>query len=153
MESQFAGEKSKLVSQFLTPLWLEHVDGNVWIVCADFKYYSAMFSGIFVVPIGTETDLASIPWVFRRILPKSGKYNPAAVLHDTGYHGKLLTQDGMRINLIKKYCDLLFLEAMEVAGVGDKIKTIMYEMVKSFGKQKVQIYNRLTPDELYRKDK
>ena len=128
-------------SEFLTPLWLEHVDGERWIVAADFRYYSEMFHGIFVVKAGTETDLASIPWIFRRILPKSGKYNPAAVLHDTGYHGKLMTADGQRVNLIKPYCDKLFLEAMEVAGVGKKKREIMYEMVKNFGKPKTQAVN------------
>lgn len=129
------------MSQFLTKLWLEHIDGDNWIVCAEFRYYSDLFRGVFVVPVGTETDLASIPWFFRRIFPKSGKYNPAAVLHDAGYHGKLMTETGQRVNLIKPLCDQLFLEAMEVAGVGEKIRKMFYEAVARFGKQKYQNRN------------
>lgn len=135
-------------SEFLTKLWLEQVDGTIWIVASDFIYFSEMFRGKFIVPKGTETDLASVPWLFRRIMPKSGKYNPAAVLHDAGYHGKLMTITGLRVNLIKPHCDLLFLEALEVAGVGEKKRKFMYEMVKNFGKQKVQSSNFYTSDKI-----
>lgn len=134
------------MSHFITKLWLEHVDGDNWIVCSDFKYYSDgpityFGDGILIVPAGSTTDLASIPWLFRRILPKSGKYNPAAVLHDAGYNGYLKTNYGQSINLIKPYCDQLFLEAMEVAGVNGRTRKMMYEAVKHFGKPKTQVRN------------
>jgi len=123
-----------VVSKFLTPLWLEHVDGNVFIVCAPFRYESDLLRGILIVPTGTMTDLASIPRVFRGLLPKSGRYNPAATLHDAGLTGCLRTITDQRINLIKKYADLVFLEAMEVAGVGRLQRQLMYRLVKRFGK-------------------
>ena len=122
------------MSKILTELWLEDVDGNNWIVCAPFLYQSDLLNGIVKVPIRTESDLASIPRPFRGIFPKSGKYNKAAVLHDAGYNGKLVTFDDKRIDLIKYYCDDLFYEAMIVSGVSKFTAKLMYEMVKQFGK-------------------
>lgn len=37
------------------------------------------------VPAGTKTDLASIPRIFWRIFPPTGRYNRAAVVHDFLY--------------------------------------------------------------------
>lgn len=123
-------------SKYLTKLWLEHVDGNNWIVCAPLIYQSKLLNGIVVVPTGSDTDLASIPWIFRLILPKSGKYNPDAVLHDSGYRGNLENRMRVKINLIKELCDKLFLEAMEVSGVGEKTRNIMYKAVDIFSTKK-----------------
>lgn len=127
-----------MTSNFITPLWLEDVDGDTWIVAADFIYYSILLNGTVVVPIMTETDLASIPYIFRGLVPKSGKYNKAAVLHDAGYHGNLMTWSNprRRINLIKPLCDKLFLEAMEISGVSKIERLFMYRMVSEFGAKK-----------------
>jgi hypothetical protein len=105
------------VSEFLSKLWLEQVDGDKWIVAAPLRYRSDLLRGIVVVPTGYETDLASVPRGFWNIIPKSGKYNPAAALHDGGYTGHLRTDDGQHMRLIKKLSDQLFLEAMLVLGV------------------------------------
>jgi hypothetical protein len=40
------------------------------------------FFGQITVPPGFKTDFASVPWFFRRFIPKTGKYNEAAVIHD-----------------------------------------------------------------------
>lgn len=129
------------MSKILTPLWLEDVDGDNWIVCAPFLYQSDLLKGIVEVPIRTTTDLASIPWIIRGLIPKSGKYNKAAVLHDAGYRGNLVTEDGLRINLIKELCDSLFLEVMGVVGVSPVLAKLMYQAVKEFGKPKDQSHN------------
>lgn len=121
------------MSMILTPLWLEDIDGDTWIVCAPFKYFSSLLKGVVIVPIGTETDLASIPPFIRWFIPKSGKYNKAAVLHDAGYRGKLVTASGDRIHLIKPLADLLFLEAAELVGVNRYLRDIMYNSVRIFG--------------------
>jgi hypothetical protein len=123
------------VSAVLSTLWLEDLDGTHWIVCAPFRYESDLLRGVVVVPIGTETDLASIPWVFRGLAPMSGKWNKAAVLHDAGYHGKLETVDCRRIRLIKSLCDQLFLEAMLVSGIAPTLARFMYRAVSQFGKK------------------
>lgn len=121
------------MSAFLTPLWLEDLDGTRWIVAAPFRYQSDLLRGIVVVPIETETDLASIPWLFRGLAPRSGKWNKAAVLHDSGYRGALRTEDGRRIHLVKPLCDRLFLEAMRLAGVNGALARLMYRAVVAFG--------------------
>src|SRR6266850_4528268 len=123
------------MSKIITPLWLEDLDGDNWIVAADFKYLSDLLNGIVIVPAETETDLASIPLLLRGLIPKSGKYNKGAVLHDAGYNGKLQTINRERINLIKPLCDELFLEAMLVSGVNSSLAKLMYEGVKRFGKK------------------
>lgn len=124
------------MSAFLTKLWLEHVDGRDWVVAAPLWYRSDLLRGVVGVKAGTDTDLASVPWLFRRVVPKSGKYNPATVVHDAGYNGKLVTEDGQRINLIKPLCDRLFLEAMLVSGVNGWLARRMYMVVARFGKKK-----------------
>jgi hypothetical protein len=122
------------MSAFLTPLWLEDVDGRRWVVAAPFRYESTLLRGVVVVPAGTETNLASIPRVAWALLPQSGKWNRAAVLHDAGYNGCLRTEDGTRIHLIKPLCDKLFLEAMQLAGVNRVLAGLMYRAVARFGR-------------------
>ena len=47
----------------------------------------------FTVPAGFETDFASVPQLFLWLVPRSGKYAKAAVLHD--YLSRELTPDDM----------------------------------------------------------
>jgi hypothetical protein len=123
------------VSAFLTPLWLEDLDGTHWIVAAPFRYQSDLLRGIVVVPIETETDLASIPWLFRGLAPSSGKWNRAALLHDSSYKGRLETPDGRRIHVIKKLADGVFLEAMKLSGVNGALARLLYRAVVAFGRK------------------
>lgn len=37
---------------------------------------------LFVVPVDTETDFASVPKIFQWLVPRTGRYTRAAVLHD-----------------------------------------------------------------------
>ena len=37
---------------------------------------------LFVVPVGSSTDYASVPRIFQWLIPRSGRYTRAAVLHD-----------------------------------------------------------------------
>lgn len=122
------------MSAFLSPLWLEDVDGDTFIVCAPFRYQSDLLKGIVVVPTGTETDLASVPRMLWMFTPKSGKWNRAATLHDAGYRGKLVTSSGFRIRLVKPLSDKLFLEAMRLSGVNGVLARLMYRAVSAFGR-------------------
>jgi len=38
-----------------------------------------------VVPAGFVSDLASVPWLFQRVLPRFGPWNAAAIVHDYLY--------------------------------------------------------------------
>jgi len=64
------------------------------------------------------------PKIFWNILPPSGKYTRAAVLHDYLYKTGLFT---------KQEADLLFKEAMESMGVSEWRVYSMYYGVEVFG--------------------
>lgn len=127
------------MSAFLSKLWLEDVDGDNWIVAAPFRYQSDLLRQIIVVPAGTDTDLASVPDIARGLVPKSGKYNKASVLHDAGYFGKLRTSEGQPIHLTKSLCDQVFREAMLLSGVDPRLAEQMYRLVVAFGRKDANI--------------
>lgn len=63
-----------------TPLKVEEVNEKRWRLLADLRYHGKVDH--FVVPAGTTTDFASVPRMFTWLVPTSGKYTKAAVLHD-----------------------------------------------------------------------
>ena len=77
-----------------------------------------------VIPPGFITDLASVPQVFRSLVPVNGKHRAPAILHDYRY----TVQEGTRYA-----ADLLFLEAMEDAGVRWTQRHLMYRAVRLGG--------------------
>ncbi len=79
----------------------------------------------FTVEAGFKTDLASIPVIFRRFIPKMGKWNQAAICHDWAYCGKT--------TLTKAEADLLFLDAMRAANVVWWRRRAMYLAVRVGG--------------------
>ena len=99
---------------------------NTWKTGRAFTYFvgEEYSEDKIVVPKGFETDLASVPWPASMLIPKSGKYNQAAVLHDWLYN----QQERPRAE-----CDKIFLEAMEVVGVSLAKRRIMYRAVRWFG--------------------
>ena len=78
-----------------------------------------------IVKPGFDFDYASIPWVFRRVLPKNGKsYDRAACVHDALYASQMLP---------KVACDKVFLSAMLADGTNATIADAMYMAVKIGG--------------------
>lgn len=76
------------------------------------------------VPQGFETDFASVPRLFWRIVPPWGRYSPAAVVHDYLYHtGKVS----------RKKADGIFLELMAKLAVPLWKRYVMYWAVRLFG--------------------
>lgn len=74
------------------------------------------------------TDLASIPWPARGLLPPDGAWVKAAVLHDAGY----ITRGwGGRFN--REGVDRLLLEAMTVLGVPAWKRSVIFRAVRLFG--------------------
>lgn len=81
--SFFAGEE----------LDLRWVDGHDWIVTHPITY---LYAGhVVVVPFGFRTDFASIPRILWNILPPTGAYGKAAVLHDFMYQTGKWMIDGV----------------------------------------------------------
>ena len=72
------------------------------------------FFGQIKVPIGFKTDFASVPWLFRQFIPKSGRYNEAAVVHDYLCY---LWKKNNYSNEYRQEADKIFYEMMEVLGV------------------------------------
>ena len=66
---------------FLGALVLEYIDGRDWKVAAPFTYFTREGHGI-DVHAGFVTDFASVPRFFWRVLPPTGPYGKAAVIHD-----------------------------------------------------------------------
>lgn len=75
------------------------------------------------VPVGIDTDFASIPRVFRRIISRTGRHDKAAVLHDYLCEYKIVS---------RKKADMIFLEAMETLKVNWFKRKIMYKAVRTY---------------------
>lgn len=114
------------MSSFTTPLILEFVNEERWILKKEFSYrVGGENSQMEInVPVGFITDFASIPRVLWIILTPYGIYGKAAVLHDFLY----ATQSSTR-----KWCDQIFLEAMKVLNVSFLKRRTMYRAVRLFG--------------------
>lgn len=108
---------------FRDPLILEYIDGSNWRLQEAFTYQSEHV-GLISVPRGFVTDFASIPRFFWRILPPTGKYGKAAVVHDWLYRSKRVE---------RKVADLVFLEAMTDLGVPAWQRNVMYAAVRALG--------------------
>jgi hypothetical protein len=76
------------------------------------------------VPQGFETDFASVPRLFWRIVPPWGRYSPAAVVHDYLYHTAKVS---------RKEADDIFLELMARLAVPMWKRYVMYWAVRLFG--------------------
>lgn len=108
---------------FHTPLELEYIDGKNYRLLAPFQYDASGFT--VSVPAGFVTDFASIPKFLWNLLPPTGTYGKAAVVHDYMYR----TPDAYS----KEIADATFLEAMQYLGVGRLTRYTMYLAVRLFG--------------------
>ncbi len=108
------------------PLRLDYVDGRTWIVAlpVTFRYAGPDITIDGVVPAGFQTDFASVPRFFWRVLPPTGEYGIAAVIHDWLYQSKSVS---------KREADLVFLAAMQELNVAGWKRKIMFNAVHWFG--------------------
>ena len=84
-----------------------------------------------VVPKGFISDLASIPRVMTPFIPKLGKYNKAAILHDYLYD---VMSEEFYIMISREDADNIFLESMGILGVKKHRAKLLYLGVHLFGK-------------------
>ncbi|MEY4386602.1 MAG: hypothetical protein RLY20_1885 [Verrucomicrobiota bacterium] len=125
------------MSSFTTPLLIEFLDGRNYRLLAGFDYLTDIAQlGCIHVPAGFLTDFASIPRGLWNLLPPTGKYGKAAVIHDYLYR--------CCPHLDRKVCDQVLLEAMEVLGVSWLTRKLIYRAVRVFGGF---ARKRITPDE------
>lgn len=106
-----------------------------YIVLKEFRYYvGSETSGIYVdIPVGFDTDGASVPQILWNILPPFGKYGQAAVVHDMLYRYGKYVVNGIEVDITRAQADSIFLESMRVLGVSSLVCTAMYWGVRAFG--------------------
>ena len=112
-------------TEFHSPLQLEYIDGRDWKVIRPLRYEVRPGQNI-RVPRGFVTDFASVPRFLWRLLPPTGVYGKAAVVHDYLYRTTMAPYS-------RADADLVFLEAMEELGVPWWKRTLMYDAVRLFG--------------------
>lgn len=83
---------------------------------------------VIIVPVGFETDFASIPWGARNTFPPLGPWARPAIIHDYLYD---TAGEGGRFTRLQ--ADKVFKEAMEVVGVPAWRREIMYRAVRLGG--------------------
>lgn len=122
---------------FLSPLDLEYIDGRKWKILNDFQYCIGGPDGYPVVdvPAGFITDFASVPRILWNILPPTGKYGKAAVVHDRLYQSPHLElcvgYPSFKVD--RYFADLVLLEGMEVLKVDWLTRWIIYLGVRIGG--------------------
>lgn len=88
------------------------------------------------VGAGFYTDLASIPWPARGLLPPDGPWAKAAVIHDALYRFKGVrcgVRNGALVSYSRAQADAILDEAMKVLGVPAWKRSIIYRAVRLFG--------------------
>jgi len=105
-------------------------DGETWVIRERFSYHVGAEESkeVINVPIGFQTDFASVPWLLTLIVPRWGKYGKAAVVHDFVY-----SQEDSSLPYDRRRADRIFLEGMAVLGVARWRRTLMYWAVRAFG--------------------
>ena len=115
------------MSQFTTPLVVELIGENLWRVYESFEYHVGSYPSneIITVPKGFVTNFASAPRICWCIVSPVDGHGKAAVLHDYLYEIKYKNN--------RKYCDKIFLEALEVLKVNIIKRYLMFYAVRLVG--------------------
>lgn len=126
------------MAAFLTELVLrDDGTGETFTLYQDFVYRSdlPLPAWLVRVPAGFVTDFASVPRGLWNILPKTGPWDKASVLHDWLYRQGLLD---------RALVDRLFFEAMGVSHVPAWKRWVMYLGVRLGGRSAWDRYRRQT---------
>ena len=106
---------------------LKRVGGdNPWQLQEEMLYDSEIYGGLITTPVGARSDMASIPWFFRRVLPRDGDWSYPAIQHD--YQCQTQPSD-VSSDMSAK----IFREAMLSQGVPRWKAELMYNAVRWFG--------------------
>lgn len=123
----------EIKARFLSPLRVEDIDGQHMALLEPMRFYSAELRRIVFVAPPFVTDFASIPRGFWNVIPKNGKWDRPAVIHDAAYRLQLRDVTGAFFPATKAQADALFREGMAVEGVGTFTRNVMWLAVKLFG--------------------
>lgn len=96
----------------------------------EYRVGSADSDEVIRVPVGFETDFASIPWGLWNLFPPLGKWARPAIVHDFLYdRGGVLPSK----TYSRKEADMIFREAMSVVGVPAWRREVMFAAVRVGG--------------------
>jgi hypothetical protein len=115
------------MSQFTTELKVRQMGNTKYYVLLEgFEYHVGEYPSdeVIMVPAGFVTDFASFPRILWPIFPPNGKYGKAAVIHDYCYKTACYS---------KSRSDKIFLEGMEVLGVVEWKRKLIYNGVVYLG--------------------
>lgn len=122
-------QRKREKNSFLTPLVVEVMpSGKRFRLHYDFTYLWKREYIEVHVKAGFVTDFASVPRIFRIIIPKLGRYNKAAVIHDAIYQNVIAGH-----KFIRAQADSIFRDGMIDLGVARWKVNIMYWAVRVGG--------------------
>ena len=114
---------------FLTPLVVEVMPSGKWFrLFKEFTFMDGETRRGIHVAAGFVTDFASIPRFARMVIPKLGRYNKAAVIHDAMYQRSTNLPIPNR-----RTADEVFLAGMVALGVAPWKRRLMYWAVRLGG--------------------
>ena len=109
---------------FPLPLHVKWIDGKLWQLLAPFEYHRDN-GEIIRAEKDFVTDFGSKPFFSWSLIGSpTDEAGPAYIIHDYIYFYRLFT---------RKECDKIFLEAMEVLGIGWWKRGTMYNFCRWFG--------------------
>jgi len=118
------------MERFPDELILRKLNGPEWEVREPFRYWSARLQAWITVPVEFVTDLASVPWFARWYVSVDGEHTKPAIVHDYLYVKQSIADFP---DITREEVDKIFLEALEVRGVGKWKRNIMYAAVRFGG--------------------
>lgn len=95
---------------------------GMWELTQELQYERGVQT--YTVPVGFQTNLASIPWFLRWRFNVNGRHRRAAALHDYLYSIEFATRET---------CDAIFLDAMVDGGAGRYNSWVMHKGVRLGG--------------------
>lgn len=110
------------------------LEDDYWRVMDGFRYFvNEKGSKAWVdIPPGYLIDGASVPRPFWNIIPPWGDYGAAAIVHDRlCEYLTLMTPEGPK-RITRKRCDQILDEAMQVLGVDDVSRSVIYHAVSAY---------------------
>lgn len=122
--------------RFKSPLIVADPGGFPYVLYRPLTYACALLARDIVVPKDFKTDFASIPRVMWRVLPKSGKYDSAGVIHDFLYYTGEVS---------RKEADQVLVEAAAASGVSAATCKLIYAGVRLGGWKPWRTYRNAPP--------
>lgn len=118
------------MSQFITELdvYLKpERDDAIWVLDKPLVYYSSLLKSTLNVPVGFETDLASVPRLPFIYALWGGRAHREGILHDALYRSDFVP------GVSRSIADDVFLEAMKTRGKPWHIRYPMWAGVRAGG--------------------